>query len=99
MELGEIARRVRVREHSLTPLSRMHSASFTALSRLVAFLLPPLPAAPALPVLPAVPVLPFSADPFQPPALIRATMARAASGRSFYSCLFPASDDCADTSS
>jgi hypothetical protein len=40
-----------------------------------------------VPVLLAVPVLPFSADPFERPAPIRATVARAAGDRSFYSCL------------
>jgi DMSO/TMAO reductase YedYZ molybdopterin-dependent catalytic subunit len=55
--IDELARRVRVWK-SLTPCSRMHSANFTALSRSVAFLLPPLLAPAALPVLP---VLPFSA--------------------------------------
>jgi hypothetical protein len=59
----------------------MHAANLTVLSLLVAFLLPPL--LPVVPVLLPVPVLPFSADPFEHPAPIRATMARAASGRSF----------------
>src|SRR5262249_19405054 len=71
------------------PFSRMHSANFTAFSRAVAFLLPPVPAllpVPvllALPVLPAVPVLPAGAagrgPPLLPvppqPALITATTA------------------------
>jgi len=56
----------------------MHSANFTALSRLVAFLFPPLLQ------------VPFSAGVFEQPALIRATMARPASGRRFYSCFLPA---------
>jgi hypothetical protein len=50
----------------------MQSANRTDASALVAFWLPLL----LLPVL----VLPFSADPFEQPALIRATVARAASG-------------------
>jgi hypothetical protein len=59
---------VYARVGSVTPFSRVHSANFTALSRLVAFLLPPL-----LP-------LPVSAGVFEQPTLIRATMTRAASG-------------------
>jgi hypothetical protein len=47
----------------------MHSANFIACSRVAAVLLPPL-----LPV-------PVSARAFEQPAQIRATMARAASGR------------------
>src|SRR5215208_2737146 len=61
--------------NSLTPLSRMHLANFTAFSRLVAFVLPPL--------LPA----PVSEDASEQPALItpiRATSARAPSGRRFF---------------
>jgi hypothetical protein len=65
----------------------MHSANFTALSRLVAFLLPPL-----LP-------LPVSAGVFEQPALIRATTARAASDRSFLLMFLPACGDCVDTGS
>jgi hypothetical protein len=62
----------------------MHSANFTASSRLVAFLLPPL--------------LPFSEDAFEQPAPIRATMARAASGRSRL-LMFSPCGDCVDTGS
>jgi hypothetical protein len=59
----------------------------SVLSRWVAFPFRPATVSPALlevRVLLAVPVpvLPFSADPFQQPAPIRATMARATSGRS-----------------
>src|SRR5262249_33448569 len=79
------------------PFSRMHSANFTAFSRAVAFLLPPVPALlpvwRALPVWPAVPVLPAGAAVLVPPLLpvppqpalitaTTATMARAGSGRS-----------------
>src|SRR6266545_3988658 len=67
----------------------MHSANFTALSRAVSSLLAPLLVLLALRVLLAVPellavpvpVLPFSAEPFEQPAPISATVARAASGR------------------
>jgi hypothetical protein len=59
----------------------MHSENFTALSRSVATLLPPVPAPLAVPLLLAVPVLLFSADPLEQPALITASMASAASGR------------------
>jgi hypothetical protein len=59
------------------PFSRMHSANFTALSRSVAFLVPPVP------VLLPVPVSEGAPEP-QPAlfTLIRATIARTASGRS-----------------
>ena len=60
--------------NSLTPLSRMHSANLTALSRLVAFCV-------------AAGCRRCSADAFEQPAPIRATMARAASGRVVYSCV------------
>jgi hypothetical protein len=62
--------------NALTPLTRMHSVNFSALSRRVVFLLP------LVPVLLAVPVLLFSADPFEHPALITASIAKAANGRS-----------------
>jgi hypothetical protein len=65
--------------NSLTPLSRMHSANFTVLSRLVAFLLPPLLAV-------AVPVLPFSAEPFEQPAPIRRLWQKRPGAEVFYSC-------------
>src|SRR5438874_2291648 len=58
---------------SPTPFSRMHSVNFTALSRAVRFLFPPVPVLLAVSVLLAVP---------PQPALITASMARAASGRS-----------------
>jgi hypothetical protein len=70
----------------------------------VPFLLPPVPVLLSVPVLLAVsvwlavsvlltvPVLPFSADPFEQPAPIRATVARAASGRSFLIMFFLACD-------
>ena len=67
--------------NALTPLARMHSENLTALSRAVTFLLPPVPTLLEVPALP-VPLL-LSVPP--QPALItatRATMARAASGRS-----------------
>src|SRR4029453_5555984 len=60
------------------PFSRMHAANFTALSRAVGFLLPPVPALLAV----AVSVVPLSADPFEQPAVSTASMARAASGQS-----------------
>src|SRR5205807_4252625 len=78
---------------SPTPFSRMHSVNFTALSRAVRFLFPPVPVLLAVSVLlavrlvpagPAVLVPPLLRVPPQP-ALITATMAtiaRAASGRS-----------------
>src|SRR6266540_7113312 len=81
----------------------MHSTNFTALSRLVAVLLPLLLLLVVTVLLPLllvlVPVLPFSADPFEQPAPIRATMARAASDRSLLLMFLPACDDCVDTSS
>jgi hypothetical protein len=69
----------------------MHSANFTALSRAPSFWSAPLLVVPvllvvpellALPVAP-VPVSPFSAEPWEQPAPISATVARAASGHSF----------------
>jgi hypothetical protein len=69
----------------------MHSANFTAFSRGVAVLFPPVPVLLAVPVLLlTVPVLPAGAavlvSPLLPvppqPALIAASTARAASGRS-----------------
>ena len=54
----------------------MHSANFTALSRAVSFLLAPLLVVPVLLAVP-VPVLPFSAESFEQPAPISATVARA----------------------
>jgi len=60
----------------------MHSANFTALSRAVSFLLAPLLVVPVLLAVP-VPVLPFSAESFEQPAPISATVARASSGHSF----------------
>jgi hypothetical protein len=58
--------------NALTPLARMHSANFTAFLCAVAVLLPPLVAV----------LSPVSADPFEQPATITASMATAASGHS-----------------
>ena len=65
-----------------TPFARMHSANFTAFSCLVSFLSAPLPVS-VLPTVAVLPAVPVSEAAFEPqPALISATVARAASGHS-----------------
>jgi hypothetical protein len=56
----------------------MHSANFTALSRVVELVLPPL-----LVLVPPLLAVPVRAGACEQPALITAIMASAASGRSF----------------
>src|SRR5438067_1738316 len=75
---------------SLTPFARMHALNFTALPRAVRLLFPPVPVLLAVSVLLAVRVAPAGPAVLVPPllrvppqpALITASMARAASGRS-----------------